>query len=54
MNEGEYEFTTRVEKYHGCGCPDRIIVAKSWHHADQIAGKCMHGNRYSTQNFPIE
>lgn len=49
-----HEFIVRVEQYHGCGCPDKIVIASTWHHANQIAGKCIHGNRYSTQNFPVE
>lgn len=48
-----HEFIVRVEQYHGCGCPNKVVYAGSWSEADQIAGKCVHGNRYSTQNFPM-
>jgi len=44
-----HEFIVRVEM---CGCPDKTVLARSWSEADEIAGHCKHGNRYSTQNFP--
>ena len=47
----QHEFITRIESYHGCGCPDKVVIALSWAHADEIAGRCMHGNLYSTQHF---
>lgn len=49
-----HEFITRIESHHGCGCPDKVVTALSWAHADAIAGRCIHGNLYSTQHFPEE
>ncbi len=48
MPDQFYVFTTRVER---CDCPPRPIRAKTWHEADELAGRCKHGNKYSTQHL---
>jgi len=43
----EYEFRVSTEN---CDCPPKIVRATTWYRADEKAGSCVHGNKYSAQH----